>query len=179
MSTQDLFRGSLIRFAAPRPEDADELARFSESYEYLIQVDTENAIPQTPDAYGNAGRANTIEFHLRTLEDDRFIGFVALHSIEWNNQAALVAVGIGDPNERGRGYGIEALRMILRYAFHELNLNRVGLDVISYNEAAYRAYKKAGFIDEGRARSAVLRGGQSYDLIKMGLLRAEWEAMQA
>lgn len=67
--------------------------------------------------------------------------------------------------------------LILRYAFHELNLNRVGLDVIEYNERGIRAYQKAGFQLEGRVRQAVHRDGKIYDRINMGILRSEWEAL--
>lgn len=85
-----------------------------------------------------------------------------------------MAIGIGNTDYRGKGYGAEAVRLILRYAFYELNLNRVGLDVIEYNEQAIRTYEKAGFQLEGRVRSAVLRDGNSYDRIMMGMLYSEW-----
>lgn len=57
---------------------------------------------------------------------------MAIHGIEWNNRTGLLAIGIGDANDRGKGYGREAIHLILKYAFYELNLHRVGLDVISY-----------------------------------------------
>lgn len=68
------------------------------------------------------------------------------------------------------------MRLILCYAFNELNLNRVGLDVIEYNDQAIRTYQKAGFQLEGRVRSAVLRDGISYDRIMMGILYSEWNS---
>ncbi len=80
---------------------------------------------------------NSVSFMLRTVQDDRLIGFVAIHGIEWNNRMGLLAIGIGDVNDRGKGYGREAIHLILKYAFYELNLH-VGLDVISYNKAAMR-----------------------------------------
>jgi RimJ/RimL family protein N-acetyltransferase len=98
-----------------------------------------------------------------------------IHSIEWNNRSGLLAIGIGEQENRNKGYGSDALQLILRYAFHELNLNRVGLDVIEYNEKAIHTYEKAGFQHEGRLRAAVYRDGKSYDRILMGILRTEWE----
>jgi RimJ/RimL family protein N-acetyltransferase len=173
----DLFRGRLIRLAAPRQEDAAILARWSHDAGYLRAVDTDYARPRGPEAFvsaDGAGTATAVEFRLRTLEDDRLIGFVALHSIEWNNRAGLLSIGIGEPDYRGKGYGSEALRLILRYAFNELNLERVGLDVIANNLAAIRAYERAGFRQEGTLRGAVLRDGQRHDRIVMGVLRDEW-----
>jgi len=67
------------------------------------------------------------------------------------------------------------LSLILNYAFNELNLYRVGLNVISSNERAFRAYRKAGFREEGRLRAAVYRDGQRQDRILMSVLRDEWQ----
>ncbi|NTU75208.1 MAG: GNAT family N-acetyltransferase, partial [Anaerolineaceae bacterium] len=113
-------------------------------------------------------------FHVRTIQDDRLIGFVALHSIEWNNQAGMLAIGIGEPEFRGRGYGHETLELILNYAFNELNLYRVGLHVIANNASAIRTYEAAGFVKEGVQRSSVFRDQQRIDCIHMGILREEY-----
>ena len=118
-----------------------------------------------------------VYFRLRTHEEDTLIGFVVIHSIEWNNRCGQLAIGIGLAEHRNKGYGTEALNLILRYAFHEMNLDRVGLDVISYNAKGIRAYEKAGFQLEGRAREAVYRDGRRYDRLMMGILKPEWEAL--
>lgn len=86
-----------------------------------------------------------------------------------------MAIGIGDPNFRGKGYGTDALQLILRYGFNELNLHRIGLDVISYNKSAIRAYQKVGFQVEGTMRESVLRDGQQYDRILVSILRNEYQ----
>ena len=176
----DLFRGSLLRLAAPREEDVETLARWSEDADHMRALDTDFARPRTLQEIAGQHNPeqrdpNGVLFHLRTLDDDRLIGFVALHSIEWNNRAGLLSIGIGEADFRGRGYGSEALRLILRYAFDELNLDRVGLDVISNNQRAIRAYERAGFRHEGALRAAVLRDGQRYDRLLMGILREEWQ----
>jgi RimJ/RimL family protein N-acetyltransferase len=179
--TETLFRGKLVRLAPATRDDAELFARWSQDADYLRNQDTDYARPYTAEIYierfnpGHEG-PNAVVFNLRTLEDDRLIGFAALHTIEWNNQAGLLAIGIGEPSYRGRGYGADALRLILRYAFHELNLHRVGLDVISNNAQAIRAYERAGFRQEGVQREAVLRDGQWHGRIVMGILREEWEA---
>jgi hypothetical protein len=67
---------------------------------------------------------NRFHFAIRTKADDRLVGFVRLDHIECNNGGGHVALGIGDANDRGHGYGAEALKLILRYAFAELNLSR-------------------------------------------------------
>ena len=178
-ANKQLFRGNLVRLAAPRPEDAATFARWSEDAEYLRLLDTDPAQPLSAEEFAEreitlTGPRNVL-FRIRTLAEDKLIGFVALHSIEWNNQAGVLAIGIGDPDYRGKGYGSDALRLILRYAFNELNLYRVGLHVIGYNARAIRAYEKVGFRREGVVRGAILRDGQRYDDIIMGILRDEWQ----
>jgi RimJ/RimL family protein N-acetyltransferase len=180
-TNNDLFRGKLVRLAAPRDDDAQAFARWSQDADYLRAVDTDYARPISPEVAarrfsGSESDPNTVAFRIRTLDDDRLIGFVALHSIEWNNRAALLAIGIGEREYRGKGYGSETLRLVLRHAFGELNLLRVGLDVISNNAAAIRAYERTGFVHEGAMRQAVLRDGRYHDRLVMGILREEWEA---
>jgi RimJ/RimL family protein N-acetyltransferase len=68
------------------------------------------------------------------------------------------------------------MRVVLRYAFQELNLRRVSLTTYEYNPRAIRSYEKAGFIHEGRARKFLLREGRRWDLLFMGVLREEWLA---
>ncbi len=178
MTQINLFCGRLVRLCAPAPGDADLLARWSEDPEYQRQLDTDYARPQSAkyieERFLQPGPGEVL-FHLRTLAEDRLIGFLALHSIEWNNGAAFLSMGIGEADYRGKGYGSDALRQGLNYAFSELNLFRVGLDVIASNARAVRAYEKAGFRHEGAMRAAVCRDGVRVDRLMMGILRPEWE----
>ncbi|WP_173917507.1 GNAT family N-acetyltransferase [Halobacillus sp. Marseille-Q1614] len=180
MKTSNLFTGKLLKLAVPRREDAAIRASWEEDSEYLRNLDTDIAYPRSTDQLGEERKtsSNSKYFRLRTVSDDTLIGFVVIHSIEWNNRTGSLAIGIGNPLFQNKGYGSEALQLILRYAFHELNLNRVGLDVIGYNRRAICAYQKAGFIEEGCIRSAVYRDGKFSDRIYMGILRSEWEEQQ-
>ncbi|MCI0184776.1 GNAT family N-acetyltransferase [Sulfoacidibacillus ferrooxidans] len=175
LSNHQLFCGELVRLCAFRSEDASVMASWSHDAEYLRNVDSDMAVPTTEAFQSFVGKSsNGIEFLLRTVDNDTLIGFVALHGIEWNNQCGLLAIGIGEENFRSKGYGTDALRLILRYAFSELNLNRVGLDVISYNKRGIRAYEKVGFKVEGAMRESVLRDGHKYDRIIMSIFRNEY-----
>lgn len=171
-----LFHGELVKLTGVRDEDFALMMKWGEDAEYLRNVDTDIAIPKTKQHFEaeSTSSSNSVYFQVRTIQEDQLIGFVVIHSIEWNNRAGMLAIGIGEAKNRNKGYGTEALRLILRYAFHELNLTRVGLDVIDYNKRAIRAYEKVGFQQEGRLRSAVLRDGESYDRVLMGILYSEW-----
>ncbi|MCM3005169.1 GNAT family N-acetyltransferase [Priestia koreensis] len=181
MHSKSLFNGQSIKLAAPRVEDVDTMLTWGQDSDYLRNLDTDIAFPYSQEQLELEGepRSNEAYFRIRTIEDDELIGFVVIHKIEWNNRCGLLAIGIGDPNNRNKGYGKEALQLILRFAFHELNLHRVGLDYISYNPRAAHAYEAVGFKQEGVIRDAVYRDGVHSDRIMMGILRSEWEASQA
>jgi RimJ/RimL family protein N-acetyltransferase len=114
-------------------------------------------------------------FAVRTLVEDRLVGLLVIKDIMWQARHCSFFIGIGDPTERGRGYGSDAVRVLLRYAFLEMNLNRVGLEVMAYNAEAIHAYEAAGFQQDGRLRAFVYRDGVYYDVLTMSILRAEWE----
>jgi RimJ/RimL family protein N-acetyltransferase len=88
-----------------------------------------------------------------------------------------MGIQIGEREYWGKGYGTDALRVLLRYAFDELNLARVSLSVLEGNVRAMRSYEKCGFKYEGRERQAWAYEGRRWDEVYMGLLREEWEAM--
>ncbi len=113
-------------------------------------------------------------FAIRSLADDRIIGFTGLEGTLYPHGEAFVGIGIGGREWWGKGYGTDAMKVILRYAFQELNLRRVALDTFEYNPRAVRSYEKAGFVYEGRARGYLYREGRRWDLIFMGILREEW-----
>jgi RimJ/RimL family protein N-acetyltransferase len=89
-------------------------------------------------------------------------------------RTAFVGIGIGERAYWGKGYGTDAMKVALRFAFTEINLERVTLNVFEYNPRAIRSYEKAGFKHEGRMRGALLKDGRRWDMIYMGILREEW-----
>ena len=89
-----------------------------------------------------------------------------------------MGIGIGERQDWNNGYGTDAMQVILRYAFMELNLRRVTLNVFEYNPRAIRSYEKAGFRHEGRIRQYLNRDGQRWDILYMGILREEWMEQQ-
>jgi RimJ/RimL family protein N-acetyltransferase len=89
-------------------------------------------------------------------------------------------VGIGLlPEARGRGIGSAALDQLIEFAFVRRNLRRLHLEAIASNVAAIRVYEKAGFVEEGRQREHAWVRGAYEDIVRMGLLRAEWRARRS
>jgi RimJ/RimL family protein N-acetyltransferase len=118
---------------------------------------------------------NLYHFMIRAKEDDRLIGKAVLHRIEWTNGNCFVQLGIGSAEDRRKGYGTQALQMLLRFAFAELNLFRVTAYVPEYNEGAGALLQKFGFMQEVCRRRALERDGRRWDLYVFGLLRDEWQ----
>ena len=102
------------------------------------------------------------------------IGVCQLHSISHVHRSAELQIRIGDDEERGKGYGGEAVRLLVGFAFSDLNLERVGLHVFSTNKRALGLYAKTGFKVEGRLRKAAYIDGVYVDIILMGLMKDEW-----
>jgi RimJ/RimL family protein N-acetyltransferase len=117
---------------------------------------------------------NLCYFTIRLREDDRLIGKALVEWIDWTNGNGFLRLGIGAAEDRHKGYGSQALSMLLRYAFGELNLYRVTAVVPAYNQGAFGLFQKFGFIEEIRRRQALNRDGQIWDLVSFGLLNTEW-----
>ena len=111
--------------------------------------------------------------------DGKFIGQCGLASINETARTCELGIAIGDQGYWGRGYGREAIGLLLEYAFRHRNFRRVWLSVQSTNERAVRAYRACGFVEEGRLREHVWWNGRYVDLVYMGVLREEWQARQA
>jgi diamine N-acetyltransferase len=103
----------------------------------------------------------------------RMIGSLAFDDIDWRNRAAELGIMIGDKSFWNQGYGTEAVRLLVDHGFNTLKLHRIFLHVFETNPRAIRAYKKAGFIEEGRERQAEFRGGRYIDVLRMSILRED------
>ena len=112
-------------------------------------------------------------FVIVTLEDNKMIGTVSLEDINWINRTATLGIFIGDKEFRSKGYGTEAIRLILEYGFKYMNLYNIKLDLMEFNERALKCYEKCGFKEYGRRRKCKFVNGKYYDSISMDILADE------
>ncbi len=187
MDNPNLFLGDRVHLVAEEPAAFGEaFSRWSRDSEFSRLLDTE------PVHQSSAGQVKgwleedaekdpppEYFFAILTLDDQKLIGFTVLMHVSWNNADCMVAIGIGERDQWGKGYGTDAMKVVLRYAFSELNLHRVTLGVFEYNLRAIRSYEKIGFMVEGRIRKQLDRDGKRWDMIHMGILREEWKHYQA
>ena len=111
--------------------------------------------------------------------DGKFIGQCALFHYDTVASTCELGITIGDKDYWAKGYGREAITLLLDYAFRLRNIRKVWLQVHAHNPRAISAYKACGFIEEGRLRAHVWSNGQYIDLVQMGVLRDEWLPGQA
>ncbi len=102
------------------------------------------------------------------------IGTIQLYGFNELNQSCKLGIRIGDKNYWGKGYGEDAIKTILRYAFYNLDIYRVSLKYYEYNERASNCYLKCGFKHEGRTRKSAFIDGKFYDEIIMGILKSDF-----
>jgi RimJ/RimL family protein N-acetyltransferase len=118
---------------------------------------------------------------IEVLENDKWImvGNCGIHNIDWRCRSAELGIFIGEKSFWNRGYGTAVMRLLIKYGFQTLNLNRLMLDVYDSNPRAIRTYEKAGFIHEGRKRRAMYKDGRYKDILIMSVLRDEWNEKDA
>jgi RimJ/RimL family protein N-acetyltransferase len=180
--TGDILRGKNIHLSA---QDMDQAAQsyfeWSQDAEYQRLVEGDPPVPLSLKGTRESNEQgwpeddpHNIMFLVRTNEDGRIIGFANLDYISWQHGDSFMGIGIGDKSCWGMGYGKEAMNILLRYTFTELNLHRLSLTVFEYNRRAIRLYEKCGFKIEGINRDYHFREGRRWDLVSMGILREEW-----
>lgn len=117
---------------------------------------------------------NLFYFTIRAREDDRLIGKALIEYVDWASGNGYLRLGIGEANSRRKGYGSQALSLLLHYAFRELNMYRVTAVVPAYNEGALHLFQRFGFMEEVRRPKAMHHNGEFWDIVSYGLLNAEW-----
>jgi RimJ/RimL family protein N-acetyltransferase len=178
----DVLTGKFVRLSAYDPAEMSKaFPRWNRNSEYFRLLNSSGQPMQSAKAalkwmeeeVGELSPASYY-FSIRTLEDDRLIGELALDVVNWSGGDAFVGLGIGEPEYWGKGYGTDVMKVLLRFAFSEVNLRRVTLSVFEYNPRAIRSYEKAGFRHEGRMRKVLNKEGKRWDVLFMGILREEW-----
>jgi len=110
------------------------------------------------------------------IDAGALIGVIRLIGIDRTHGRAELAIVIGDQTAWGRGYGTDAMRVILRHGFEAIGLRRIDLITDADNERGIRSYEKCGFVREGLLRKYRLRHGEPVDMIAMSILSEEFEA---
>lgn len=108
------------------------------------------------------------------MKDKIHIGSIDLRGIDLRDKKCKLGVLIGDKNYWNKGYGSDAIKILLDYGFKKLKLNRIELGVYSYNQRAIKVYNRLGFKLEGVKREDVFYKNKYHNSFVMGILKREW-----
>ena len=175
----NLLHGERVYLTAIRRDDMDTYKKWFTNTELMRFLSGSVAMPHTQERherwFNHVTKDNdTYTFGIRLREDDRLLGNCDIEIESQFSHHGWVGIFIGDPDDWGKGYGTEAMGVLVRFGFMELNLHRITLNVFAYNERGIKAYEKVGFVHEGTNREALYRDGTYHDVHIMGILRRDW-----
>ncbi len=174
--------GERVRLRATEREDVKnfyawvndpDVTRYLSLYLPMSTVDEENWFNSMTQ---RSQSEKTLVIEVRDGNGWKMIGNCGVFDIDTIGRLGEIGIMLGEKDEWDKGYGTEAMSLLVRHCFETLNFNRVYLRVYAENLRAKRAYEKAGFVEEGRLREAVYKNGKYDDVIIMSVLRAEWIA---
>lgn len=161
------------------PRNIEDVEKYTE---WLNDFETTDYIGRSSQLMTSECEKKYLEDHINDeaafaivrKDDNNLIGSVSLEKIDHINRVGTLGIFIGDKDSRNLGFGSEAIKLILDYGFNYLNLNNIMLDVLEINPRAIACYKKCGFREIGKRRSAKYINGKYIDVISMDILSEEF-----
>lgn len=124
----------------------------------------------------NSSSKDKYSFAIEAIEDGRYIGGCGINETDWKNSSVVIGIFIGDKKLWGKGYGYDAVKVLIEFIFLQMNINKIKLSVYAFNERAIKCYEKCGFKREGTLRQEIFRDGKYHDEHIMAILREEFYA---
>jgi RimJ/RimL family protein N-acetyltransferase len=176
-----MYTGEKIRLREYRKEDIPKALKFMNDPE--IKRFLTPGIPflytledETKWYDGQSALKDTYNFAIESLDEKNYIGGCGINSLDWKNSVAVVGIYIGEKTFWGKGYGTDAMNVLIKFIFEQMNINKIKLNVYDFNQRAVKSYEKSGFVKEGVLRQEIYKDGKYHDEYVMGLLRSEYEA---
>jgi len=134
-----------------------------------------NTMEKMDEFYRNTAlSSNNVILAIIQRETDKHIGNIKLGPIKWISRVSPLGIMIGDKECWGKGYATEAIRLVLDYAFKRLNLHKVTAGIVAIHDASIKAFQKAGFEIEGRAKSQFFIDGEYYESLYLGITKGDF-----
>lgn len=165
-------------YLSPRcSEDAEKFTEWLNDFEVSDYIGRSGQLITVEGEKEYLEKENNPEaiFVIVTLDEDKMIGTVSLEHVDKINRTAELGIFIGDKDYRSKGYGTEAIKLLLEYGFKYKNLKSIYLRLMEFNTRALKCYKKCGFKEFGRRRKCKFVNGKYYDIIGMDILDEEFE----
>lgn len=173
---QAVLRGELVRLEPLGVEHFDgvwamlgddEGRRLTGTHATFIEEGVRSWLSSRRDQHDRA------DWAVLRVGDGAFLGEVVLNELDEDNRSVNFRISLAGPHVFGRGYGTEATRLALWYAFDMARLHRVWLEVYTFNPRALRVYEKCGFVREGLHRDALWWDGTWHDAVSMAMLSTD------
>ncbi|AEX85937.1 acetyltransferase [Marinitoga sp. 1135] len=174
-----MLEGKLVKLRAYSKNDLEKVLEYINDEEvrknlmpgipYPFRMEDEEKWYEKLNPFGGG----KYDFAIELKKTGEYIGGCGVNEIDWKNSVATVGIFIGKPFFN-KGYGTEAMKLLVDFVFKEMNINKVKLHVFSFNQRAIKSYEKVGFKVEGILREQIFREGKYHDEVIMGILRKEW-----
>lgn len=178
---QMLFKGQLVNLRAFTDDDIKLSVDFMNDMEIVLNLDDDAPMPQsyeTQKEWFEEMRKDKKSykdfFWAIDTKEGKHIGGCGVNRMDGKNRVAMVGIYIGDRDYLGKGYGTDAMKVLLEFLFEEYNVNKVKLTVFGFNKRAIKSYEKCGFKTEALLRESVFRYGKYHDMISMAILKEEY-----
>ncbi len=174
-----MYTGKLVRLREYRKEDLPKILEYINDPEVKGLLNPAIPYPYTLEdeekwLASNSATKDIYSFAIETLVEKRYIGGCGINKIDWKNSVVEVGIFIGDKSLWGKGFGSDAMKVLMAFVFEQLNINKIKLEVFSFNQRAIKSYEKCGFRVEGVLREEIFRNGKYFDKISMGILAREF-----
>lgn len=172
-----MYSGQLVKLRAYKEEDIEKAVEFINDEEVKKLMDSNIPFPMTKwqeEEWVRSRKANTdftYDFAIEDLKTGKYIGGCSINECDVKNRTCVVGIMIGDKEYWGKGYGSDALKVLIKFIFEEVNMNKIKLNVFSFNNRAIACYKKVGFKEEGILKKEIYRNGRYHDEIIMAMFK--------
>lgn len=175
-----MIKGDLVKLRAYKEEDIGKAYEFVNDEEVKKFISVDGSFPMTiweEESWIKTRKSNvnlTYDFAIEDLKTNKYIGGCSINSTNIKNRNCVIGIMIGDKDYWGKGYGRDALKVLIKFIFEELNFDKIKLSVFSFNKRAISCYKKLGFKEEGILKNEIYRNGKYYDDILMAIFKDEY-----
>ena len=176
-----MLRGQRVILRAVERDDLERWHALERNVELTMLGNGEwSPIPYARFVQSWEGRLDTAErAQFSIVADGVVVGDCGLQRRERRTGSTQFGIAINDPAYVGKGYGREALQLLLDWAFRVQGWRRVWCETLEVNERAIRMYRRCGMQEEGRLRDHIFFDGRHMDLVVLGILRSEWDALRS
>ena len=163
--------GERLYLSPMNVEDAENYVKWMSDRKVTDNLGLTSSIFNIPGEkeYLESKKDNSYDFSI-ILNDDTLIGNISLMHVDNVSGKATLGIFIGDEENRNKGYGTEAIKLLVDYGFNILRLHNIDLNVFDFNKSAIKSYEKAGFKEYGRRHESYFLDGKYHDEISMEII---------